>query len=117
MTRERYSPDPTHGELEGLTDNDHTQYVNGVTDTASIDLTLAAQTISADVKILIVGTAQGQMLFWDNTLGQWVPAETSEIFWDDTNKRLGINNSSPTSELDVSGTVTSTRILAGGITE
>ena len=63
------------------------------------------------------GTAQGQILFWDNTLRKWVFAETSEVFWDDSNKRLGIKTGSPSSELDVSGTVTVTRSLAGGIKE
>ncbi len=63
------------------------------------------------------GTAQGQLMFWDETLQKWVPMETSEIFWDDTNKRLGLNNSSPTSTLDVNETVTMKRLLAGGITE
>ncbi len=63
------------------------------------------------------GTAQGQILFWDNTLKKWVFTETSELFWDDTNKRLGIKNTTPTSALDVTGTVTMTRILAGGVTE
>ncbi|KKM22166.1 hypothetical protein LCGC14_1628140, partial [marine sediment metagenome] len=47
----------------------------------------------------------------------YVPTETGELFWDDVNKRLGIKNSSPTSEVDVTGTVTMTRLLAGGITE
>jgi len=61
--------------------------------------------------------AQGVMLFWDETLQAYVPTETGELFWDDVNKRLGIKNSSPTSEVDVTGTVTMTRLLAGGITE
>lgn len=69
-------------------------------------------------KILVnKGTAQGQMAFWDATLKRWVPMETSEMFWDDTNKRLGINQSAPTSTLDVNETVTVKRILAGGVTE
>ncbi len=63
------------------------------------------------------GTAQGQVLFWDNTLKRWVFAETSELFWDDSNKRLGIKTASPSSEVDVSGTITVTRILAGGVKE
>jgi len=50
-------------------------------------------------------------------LRKWVFAETSEVFWDDSNKRLGIKTGSPSSELDVSGTVTVTRSLAGGIKE
>ncbi len=63
------------------------------------------------------GTAQGQILFWDNTLKKWVFAETSELFWDDVNKRFGIITATPSSELDVVGTVTVTRILAGGVKE
>ncbi len=63
------------------------------------------------------GTAQGQILFWDNTLKKWVFTETSELFWDDTNKRVGIKNTTPTSTLDVSGTLTVTRIIAGGVKE
>ena len=62
------------------------------------------------------GTAQGQVLFWNAATGRWVPAETSEIFWDDTNKRLGIKTATPTSELDITGTLTTTRVLAGGVT-
>ena len=63
------------------------------------------------------GTAQGQMMFWDDTLKKWVHTEITEMFWNDVAKRLGINQSSPTSKLDVGGTVTMTRLLAGGITE
>ena len=63
------------------------------------------------------GTAQGQMMFWDATLNIWVPTETSELVWDDTNKRLGVNRALPTSTLDVNGTLTVRRILAGGVKE
>ncbi len=63
------------------------------------------------------GTAQGQMMFWDATLDKWVHTEVSELFWDDVNKRMGINQPVPTSTLDVNETVTVKRLLAGGITE
>ena len=143
MARDRYAPYETHGEMEGLDDNDHPQYVNAVSDTASIDLTLAAQSISgvvlpagidhgglggldgddhpqyllvADNK-LVLGTAQGQMLFFDAAVGKWTYTETSELFWDDINKWLGVNKAVPTSELDVGGTITGTRLLIGGVTE
>ena len=69
-------------------------------------------------KVLVdKGTAQGQMLFWDATLQRWVHTEVSELFWDDTNKTIGINNSTPNaaSKLDVKGTVMATRLLAGGV--
>lgn len=61
------------------------------------------------------GTAQGQMLFWDATLKRWVHTEVTELFWDDVNKRMGLNDSSPQSRLDVKGTVMVTRLLAGGV--
>ena len=61
------------------------------------------------------GTAAGQILFWDGS--RWVHTEITEIYWDDTNKRYGIKNSSPTSELDVTGTGTMIRLLAGGVNE
>ena len=61
------------------------------------------------------GTADGQLLFWDNTAKRWKKLETSEAVWDDTNKRMGINNASPKSKLDVTGTVMATRLLAGGV--
>jgi len=65
--------------------------------------------------ILPAGTAAGQMLFW--TGAAWTYTETTELKWDDINKRVGVKNSSPTSELDVTGTVTMTRLLAGGVNE
>ncbi len=61
------------------------------------------------------GTAAGQLAFWDGT--QWVHTETNEFFWDDVNKRVGIKTATPSSELDVVGTVTMTRLLAGGVTK
>ena len=70
---------------------------------------------SGDITGTEDGTAQGQMKFWDATLSSWVHTEVTELFWDDVNKRLGVINSSPTSELDVTGTVTMTRLLAGGV--
>ncbi len=51
------------------------------------------------------GTAQGQVLFWNNAGSAWTYAETSEWVWDDTNKRVGINEAAPSSRLDVGGDV------------
>ena len=51
------------------------------------------------------GTAQGQLAFWDATLKKWTYLDITEIFWDDVNKRLGLNNSSPSEKLDVVGNV------------
>ncbi len=67
--------------------------------------------------LLELGDEQGQMTFWDDTLKRWVHTETSEMFWDDTNKTLGIGTATPNSgsKLDVKGTVMVTQILAGGV--
>ena len=64
----------------------------------------------------VIGT-DGVLLYWDNDLLAWFPTKESELVWRDLTKRLGINNSSPTSELDVTGTITGTRLLIGGVTE
>lgn len=45
------------------------------------------------------GDAAGQMLFWDTS--KWTHTETSELIWDDTNKRLGINASSPSTSFHI----------------
>jgi len=47
------------------------------------------------------GTAQGQMAFWDATAEKWCKTETSELFWDDTNKRFGLGTASPTAMLSL----------------
>jgi hypothetical protein len=51
--------------------------------------------------ILDEGTGQGQMLFWDDGSSIWTYTETSELFWDDTNKRIGIGTSSPLRKLEI----------------
>jgi len=63
------------------------------------------------------GTAQGQILYWDNTLKQWRHVETSEVVWDDTNKRMGVGIAVPLSDMDVGDTHRCKRLLAGGVTE
>ena len=63
------------------------------------------------------GTADGQLLFWVNAEQRWKKLETSEAIWDDTNKRMGLNQATPTSLLDANGTVTVKRLLAGGVNE
>lgn len=66
--------------------------------------------------LLQKGDAQGQMLFWEHDV-KWAKTEVGELFYDDINKFFGVRNSSPTSELDVGGTATVTRLLAGGVNE
>ena len=63
------------------------------------------------------GTADGQLLFWVNAEQRWKKLETSEAVWNDTTKRMGLNQADPTSLLDANGTVTVKRLLAGGVVE
>lgn len=74
---------------DGVSDAHHTKYTDAEAD-ARVDLKLDD------------GTSAGQMAFWNGT--KWVKTETSEMFWDDTNKRLGVGTTSPDKVLDVSGT-------------
>ena len=63
------------------------------------------------------GTADGQLLFWVQAEQRWRKLETSEAIWNDTTKRMGLNQANPTSTLDVNETVTVKRLLAGGVVE
>ncbi len=54
-----------------------------------------AATAWVDLGNVESGTATGQTLYWDNAAGEWKHAETSEIFWDDTNKSLGLGTATP----------------------
>lgn len=55
------------------------------------------------LSVLEEGTANGQLLYWDHVAGAWKHTETTEIVWDDTNKRVGINAATPTERLEVGG--------------
>jgi len=50
---------------------------------------------------ILDGTTTGQLTFWDASLGKWVHTETSELFWDDTNKRVGIGTDSPINKVEI----------------
>ncbi len=50
------------------------------------------------------GTASGQMVFWDGS-SEYKHTETSELFWDDTNKRLGVGLNNPAVDFEVDGII------------
>lgn len=61
---------------------------------------------SIEHEILLVapsekGTSNGQLLFWDDN--RWNYTETSELFWDDANKRFGVGIATPSQKLEVNG--------------
>jgi len=45
------------------------------------------------------GKSSGQFPFWNGST--WTYLETSEMFWDDTNKRLGIGTATPNQQLEL----------------
>ena len=48
-------------------------------------------------------SADGEMLFWDSSVTKWTYTESTELFWDDVNKRLGIGTATPQATVDVNG--------------
>jgi hypothetical protein len=56
------------------------------------------------------GTADGELAFWNDTASEWKHTETSELYWDDTNKRLTVGSgSAPQLTLKDGGDNTSAR--------
>jgi hypothetical protein len=50
-------------------------------------------------RVVPAGTQTGQTLFWNGT--SWTP--NANLFWDNTNTRLGVNTTAPGYDLDVQG--------------
>jgi hypothetical protein len=87
--------------------------ISSATDTHTFNLPTASATnrgalSSADWTIFnnkVSGTgASGQVAFWNGTSSQ---TGDNGLFWDNTNKRLGVGTNAPLSILDVSGTASS----------
>lgn len=55
---------------------------------------------------LDVGTAEGQMVYWDQGEQAYKPTSTSALVWDNTSGLLGIGKASPAEELDIVGDAT-----------
>lgn len=65
--------------------------------------------------ITIPALTPGSVLFAD--AAGVINQDNDNFYYNEADKRLGIKNKTPTSEVDVTGTVTMTRLLAGGVTE
>lgn len=63
---------------------------------------------AANTWALTSGTA-GRVLFW--AVGGLIPDDDADLFWDDTNKRLGIHEATPLGPLHIGGTTE--RIILG----
>jgi len=66
--------------------------------------------------LFLLGSTNGGIFFADGGSGQFTQDATT-LFWDDTNKRLGINTASPSAKLDVhSGSGTNAIFNGTGVT-
>lgn len=75
----------------------------------NVDYRTGAEVLSdIDAALGEAGTAAGQMLFWDTT--KWAHTETTELFWDDTNKRLGIGIDTPQQRFHIKETSASAKM-------
>ena len=63
------------------------------------------------VGLTLSGLTLGSILF-AGTSGV-ISQDNSNLFWDDSNNRLGINNNSPSVALDVTGAITASTIITG----
>lgn len=70
------------------------------------ELDRAHKRLFDDLGRLASGTAQGQLAFWDGVKEQWVPAEVSEMFWNDTTKVMRIGTATNHVLIDSSGNIT-----------
>ena len=61
----------------------------------------------------IVGGTAGSVIF---NGGGFIQEDNTNFFWDDANNRLGIGNASPTTPLDVTGTITGTTVVGANVT-
>jgi len=95
---------PSENDLAGVTDGNTASdcTVGGGTNQNICVYDGAAWTIIGDGGGGTVedGTAKGQLNFWDGS-SEWVHTETTELFWDDTNKRVGIGTSAPTQNVHI----------------
>jgi len=62
----------------------------------------------------VIGGTEGSVLFIGT--GILLAEDNANFFWDDTNNRLGIGNATPSTPLDVTGTVTGTTIIGANVT-
>jgi len=94
--------------LSGKVPTTRTLTINGTTQDLSVNRTFTISTgITIGTTAITSGTV-GRILF--EGTGN-VVQESANLFWDNTNGRLGINNATPTQSLDISGAM---RIVTTG---
>jgi hypothetical protein len=86
--------------LTGVTEGSYTLASINVNSHGQITFAESGSVIGVEA-----ATANGQFLFGMST-GGWNHTETSEILWDDTNKRLGIGVAAPDKKMELRDTAT-----------
>jgi hypothetical protein len=74
--------------------------------------TYIASAATWNAKFTLPALTSGSVLFSN---GSTIAQDNAQLFWDDTNNRLGIGTNAPTQSLDVRGVVTSTTSLVGNM--
>jgi hypothetical protein len=76
---------------------------NGSVITAGTNITISGGVISASGSGGITGTGvSGQVAFWNGSTSQ---TGTNNLFWDNTNSRLGVGTNTPSYPIDVNGSI------------
>jgi hypothetical protein len=101
-----FTPENVANKSVNLTSPDNTKYP---TTQAVVDgLATKQNTLTNPV----TGTgANGQVVFWNGTNSQ---TGDNGLFWDNTNKRLGVGTASPSTSLDVNGIIRTPQLSFGG---
>lgn len=84
----------------GTVDNTEFGYLDGVTSSIQTQL---------DSKFILPSLTSGSVLFSNGTT---IAQDNANLFWDDTNNRLGIGTATPSQPLEVIGTIRSTTLTA-----
>jgi len=94
---------PTIPSIAGLVPDTRTITINGTTQDLSADRTFSVGTFN------LPSLTSGSVLFSNGTT---IAQDNANLFWDDTNNRLGIGTASPGVTLDVNGSI---RAISGTV--
>lgn len=94
---------PTIPSIAGLVPETRTLTINGTTQDLSADRTFSVGTFN------LPSLTSGSVLFSNGTT---IAQDNANLFWDDTNNRLGIGTASPGVTLDVNGSI---RAISGTV--
>lgn len=90
---------PTIPSIAGLVPETRTLTINGTTQDLSADRTFSVGTFN------LPSLTSGSVLFSNGTT---IAQDNANLFWDDTNNRLGIGTATPATTLQIAGTATIT---------